>query len=56
MTMPKTETVKRLEQQVDMVKRDFTKWMLGEISDKNYSFKMSNHLASFSEILKDKEE
>jgi len=48
--------IRRLTQQVEMLQKDFMQWMRGEISDKEYSFRMSNHLFAFSEILKDSEE
>jgi len=44
--------IKRLDQQIAMVKKTFLSWMQGEISDKQFAFEMSNHLAAFSEILK----
>lgn len=44
--------IKSIMQQVDMMKKTFLAWMQGEINDKQFSFEMSNHLASFSEILK----
>jgi len=48
----KNEMIRRLEQQIAMVKKTFLAWMQGEINDKQFSFEMSNHLAAFSEILK----
>jgi len=48
--------IKRLDQQVAMVKKTFLAWMQGEISDKQFAFEMSNHLAAFSEVLKNTEE
>jgi len=48
--------IKRLDQQVAMVKKTFLAWMQGETSDKQFAFEMSNHLAAFSEILKNTEE
>ena len=58
MPMPdwKNGVIKRLDQQISMMKKDFTFWMKGEISDREFSFLMSNHLACFSEILKSEEE
>jgi len=44
--------IKSIMQQVDMMKKTFLAWMQGEINDKQFSFEMSNPLASFSEILK----
>jgi len=48
----KNAKLKRLDQQVAMTRRDFMLWMTGKVSDKSFSFKMSNHLAAFNEILK----
>jgi len=47
--------IKRLDQQVAMVKKTFLAWMQGEISDKQFAFEMSNHLSAFSEIFKEEE-
>lgn len=52
----KDEKSKRLDQQIVMLQKDFTLWVSDVIGDKEYSFRMSDHFASFSEILKDSEE
>jgi len=54
--MDEDEVIKRLDQQVAMVKKTFLSWMEGTINDKQFAFEMSNHLAAFSEILKNTEE
>lgn len=54
--MDKDEVIRRLDQQITMMKKDFFSWMKGEIEDKEFSFRMSNHLAAFSEILKSDQE
>ena len=54
--MDKDEAIKRLDQQIAMMKNDFMLWMKGVISSKEYSFRMSDHLAAFSEILKSEED
>ena len=59
MPMPKdwkNAKLKRLDQQIAMVKKTFLSWMSSGISDKQFSFEMSNHLAAFSEILKNTED
>jgi len=56
MPMPKNEVVKRIDQQISILKKDFMLWMAGDIGDKVFSFRASDHFAAFSEILKDKEE
>jgi len=48
--------IKQLDQQIAMLKKTFLAWMKGEINDKQFSFEMSNHLAAFSEILKQDQE
>jgi len=48
--------IKRLDQQVAMMKKCFLAWMEGTINDKQFAFEMSNHLSAFSEILKNTEE
>ena len=48
--------IKRLNQQIAMLKKTFLAWMKAEINDKQFSFEMSNHLAAFSEILKQDQE
>jgi len=52
----KNAKLKRLGQQVDMLKKTFNLFMKEQISDREFSFLMSDHFASFAEILRNTEE
>jgi len=48
--------LKRLDQQVTILKKTVGLWMDGKISDRRFSFLLSDCFAAFSEILKNTEE
>jgi len=54
--MDKDEVIKRLDQQITMMKHDFTQWVENVMTDKEFAFNMSDHFAAFSEILKSDQE
>lgn len=58
MSLPdwRNEKLKRLDQQVAMLKKTFNLFMKEEISDREFSFLMSDHFASFAEILRNTED